>query len=168
MFQVTPRLKLMRLFFDNRPRAFANIQGNADYPDVSGFAFFYEAPGGGMLIEAEVFGLPDLGRMDTPVFYAFHLHENGDCSGRFEKTGGHYNPGNVMHPYHAGDFPPLMSNNRYAWLAFYDAALSLHDVIGKSIVIHENADDFKTQPSGGAGEKIGCGVIRSTEDIRNA
>lgn len=161
MFQVTPRINFMKIFADNRPRAYAEIKGDDAYGDLSGYVYFYDVPTGGMLIEAEIFGLPDRGRVGAPVFYAFHMHEVGNCSEHFTKTGNHYNPANLPHPAHAGDFPPLRSSDGYAWLAFYDADLELYDVIGKSMVIHLNADDFATQPSGNAGAKIGCGVIRA-------
>lgn len=159
MFEVTPRLNFMRVFADNRPRAAASIKGNAKFGRIRGNVYFYQIPFGGVLIEAEIFGLPDEGLLAPPVFYAFHMHENGDCSGQFEKTGGHYNPAGAPHPKHAGDMPPLRSSNGYAWLAFYVPDLELYDVIGKSMVIHQGTDDFMTQPSGNSGEKIACGVI---------
>lgn len=164
MFQVTPRLTFMKLFEGNRPRAEAEISGSSKYPQLRGFVRFYEAPYGGVLIEAEVFGLPDMGRPDTSAFYAFHIHEFGDCSDDFDKSGMHYNPKNEPHPMHEGDLIPLLSNQGYAWMAFYDRRFELYDIIGKSVIIHINTDDFTTQPSGNSGEKIGCGVIRFTEN----
>lgn len=160
MFQVTPRFHFMRLFLDNRPRAAAEIKGSTMYPDLRGTVFFYEVPNGGILIEAELFGLPNTEILATPVFYGFHIHENGDCSNQFANTGGHYNPKNNPHPHHAGDMPPLISKDGYAWLAFYNDEWELYEIIGKSVVIHKDADDFVTQPSGNAGEMIGCGVIQ--------
>ena len=109
MFQVTPRLHFMKLFFDNRPRAFAEIKGDLKHPKVRGAVYFYEVENGGILIEAEIFGLPNYGSTDMPAFFGFHIHENGDCSGDFSKAGTHFNPKDQMHPHHAGDLPPLMS-----------------------------------------------------------
>lgn len=157
----------MKLFVDNRPRAYAQIHGNADYPNVQGAVYFYEAHNGGILVEAEIFGLPDFGNPDFHAFYGFHIHENGDCSDQFKNAGGHYNPMNRRHPYHAGDMPPLLSANGYTWMSFYNDALELYDIVGKSIIIHRNPDDFTTQPSGNAGEMIGCGVIQLTDEERN-
>ena len=77
----------------------------------------------------------------------------------FPNTGNHYNPGNVPHPEHAGDLPPLLSNNGYAWMVFYTGRVNAEDIIGRSVVIHSMRDDFTTQPSGNSGDKIGCGVI---------
>ena len=65
------------------------------YPSLRGMVYFYQVPSGGLLIEAEVFGLPDRGSLDAPAFYAFHIHENGDCSKHFANTGDHYNPNAV-------------------------------------------------------------------------
>ena len=159
MLQITPRFRFMNLFIDNRPRAFAKIQGNEDYPNLQGFVFFYEVPNGGVLIEAEIFGLPVLKASNAPVFYGFHIHEKGDCSDQFSNAGGHYNPRQTPHPHHAGDMPPLRSVDGYAWLAFYGDELELSDLVGKSVILHRNADDFTTQPSGNSGAMIGCGVI---------
>ncbi len=164
MFQITPRLNFMKLFYNNRPRAYAQIEGGGSYPQISGAVNFYSVPGGGVLIEAEIFGLPDSGRPGIPAFYAFHIHENGDCTDSFANTGGHYNPYQMPHPMHAGDMPPLLSNEGYAWLAFYDQGIELYDLVGKSVLIHRNADDFTSQPAGNAGDKIGCGVIRYVDD----
>lgn len=164
MFQITPRFQFMKLFTDNRPRAYARIHGDADYPDLQGMVYFYDTPGGGVLVEAEIFGLPDFSRRGIPAFYGFHIHEKGDCSDRFQNAGGHYNPKNRMHPYHEGDMPPLFSTDGYAWISFYNDTLELFDIIGKSVIIHRNADDFTTQPSGNAGEMIGCGVIHLADE----
>ena len=110
-------------------------------------------------MEAEVFGLPDMESQYSSNFYALHIHEMGDCSENFTKTGGHYNPANMLHPGHAGDMIPLMGNQGYAWTAFYDKRFTVPEILGKSVVIHSKRDDFTSQPSKDAGEKIGCGII---------
>lgn len=160
MEQITPRFHFMRLFSENRPRAIAEIKGSEKYPGISGYVYFYEVSWGGMLVEAEVFGLPNGASMNMPFFYAFHIHEKGDCSLNFSKTGNHYNPANREHPHHLGDMPPLMSNNGYGWFLFFDGLLELYHILGRSVVIHQKTDDFMTQPSGNAGEKIACGIIQ--------
>lgn len=96
---------------------------------------------------------------DIPSFYGFHIHELGDCSHNFAGTGGHYNPNNQPHPYHAGDLPPITSCDGYSWMCVYIQQLRLPDVIGRSVILHGMADDFTTQPSGNSGEKIACGVV---------
>ncbi len=159
MLQITPRLSFMKLFTDNRPRAYAQIQGGEKDPGLQGYVYFYDVSNGGLLIEAEVFGLPEKGNLDGPAFFGFHIHEKGDCSDQFSKVGGHYNPWDRPHPHHSGDMPPLRSSDGYAWLAFYDDSLELYDVVGRAVIVHENADDFTSQPSGNSGTMIACGVV---------
>ncbi len=45
-------------------------------------------------------------------------------------------------------------------MSFYDKRFSIEDILDRSVVIHQNPDDFKTQPSGNSGAMIACGVIR--------
>lgn len=55
--------------------------------------------------------------------------------------------------------PVLMGNHGMAWSEFYTDRFYPEDVVGKTVIIHDMADDFRSQPSGDAGEKIACGVI---------
>ena len=146
---------------NSMPDAFAEIKGNTQNPLLRGTAAFYRTPMGGILIEVEVFHLPDNGSADESDFFGMHIHEFGDCSDDFDKVGDHYNPLNLPHPEHAGDLPPLLSNNGYAWSVVYDSRLSISEIVGRSIIIHGGRDDFTTQPSGHSGSKIGCGVIEA-------
>ncbi|HOJ08962.1 MAG TPA: superoxide dismutase family protein, partial [Clostridiales bacterium] len=95
----------------------------------------------------------------------FHIHQFGDCqvgnpSEPFKASGEHWNPTNQPHGNHAGDFPVLFSNNGYARMCFFTNKFKASDVVGKSVIIHENPDDYRTQPAGASGKRIGCGVIR--------
>lgn len=146
------------IIMNNRPMALAKVTGNTDNPDLSGDISFYGTPMGGVIIMVKIHGLLD--NSNPSGFYGMHIHEFGDCTLPFDKTGVHYNPGNMPHPDHAGDLPPLLSNNGYAWMAFYTERLTISEILGKSIVIHSMRDDFTSQPAGDSGEKIGCGVIR--------
>ncbi len=143
------------------PAAIAEIKGNADYPKLSGTVKFFDTPYDGILVEAEIYGLPNRQENGGSQFYAMHIHEKGDCSGAFENTGAHYSKTAMPHPFHSGDLVPLLGNQGYAWTAFYDRRIMVSEIIGRSVIIHENADDFTTQPSGNAGKKIGCGVFES-------
>lgn len=156
----TPRLAFVQLLEDNRPQATAWVRGGHAYPQISGLVKFYDTPYGGILVEAEVFGLPNSAVQGATSFYAMHIHQNGDCSDNFTRTGEHYNPTMQPHPEHAGDLLPLMGNQGYAWGAFYDKRFRVKDILDRSVVIHSQRDDFTTQPSGNSGEKIACGVIR--------
>lgn len=166
--QITPGITFTGLLQYNHPQAVAWVTGNADNPQLSGLVKFYQTPYKGVLVEAEIFGLPD-GKEPTANnfadnfvdnFYAMHIHQFGDCSNSFSKTGDHYNPKEKPHPLHAGDLLPLLSNQGYAWSAFYDKRFTINEIIGKSVIIHSGPDDFTTQPSGNSGIKIGCGEIR--------
>lgn len=159
--QPTPRLAFVQQLSENRPQAMAWVRGNAANPRLSGLVKFYDTPFGGILVEAEVFGLPNITTPGSSNFYAMHIHQFGDCSENFIHTGDHYNPGSTLHPQHAGDMAPLLGNQGYAWTAFYDKRYRISDIINRSVIIHAHPDDFVTQPSGNSGEKIGCGLIRA-------
>lgn len=146
----------------DRPDAFAVIKGSTEYPDIRGKVSFY-GTADGTLVVTEVFGLPKGdGKCSWSVF-GYHIHEVGSCHGNeedpFADTGAHYNPSGCPHPFHAGDMPPLFGNNGYAWGAFFTKRIKPADVVGRSVIIHEMPDDFKTQPSGASGKKIACGKI---------
>ena len=164
MVQFTPRLTFVKLLEKNAPQAMAWVTGSSTSPELSGLVKFYGTPYGGVLVEAEIFGLPNISQQNSASFYAMHIHQYGDCSGSFENTGEHYDPAGRPHPLHAGDLIPLLGNQGYAWSAFYDKRFSVDEIIGKSVIIHAGKDDFTTQPSGNAGIKIGCGEIRAGRD----
>lgn len=158
-----------QLVMMTKPYASAVLRGNDANPDVGGTVQFYPAATG-TLVVAEVFNLPpqktENGEMGgNGEFYAFHIHEGENCGegslpDPFKETGGHYNPAKVPHPMHAGDLPPLLGNSGYAYLATYTGRFTPEQVVGKTAVIHLHHDDFKTQPSGGAGQKLACGEIK--------
>ncbi len=95
--------------------------------------------------------------------FGFHIHEGGCCRGNesdpFADTLSHYNPNGCEHPAHAGDLPPLFGNKGCAFSAFLTDRFTVEEIIGRTVVIHDMPDDFTTQPAGGSGSKIGCGVI---------
>ncbi len=141
----------MLSIFD-RPGAVARVCGEAG---LQGTVKFYQQPNG-TLVAADICGLPK----SEAGFFAFHIHEGGDCRGEgFPNTGNHFNPCELPHPQHAGDLPPLLSCNGAAHLEVLTGRFRVRDVIGRTVVIHSHPDDFHTQPSGGAGTKIACGVI---------
>ncbi len=161
MQDITPRLTFLYLLQTNHPQAMAWVRGGSQAPRLSGLVKFYDTPYGGILVEAEIFGLPNVSTAGSSNFYAMHIHDAGDCSHGFARTGDHYNPTASPHPDHAGDLVPLLGNQGYAWTSFYDKRFSIEDIMGRSVIIHSQPDDFTTQPSGNSGTKIGCGIIRS-------
>ena len=105
---------------------------------------------------ADINGLPD----SETGFFAFHIHEGDNCCGiGFPNTGGHFNPDGAAHPRHAGDLPPLLSNNGKAYSQVLTGRFRVNDIIGRTVVIHSDPDDFRAQPPGNAGQKIACGAI---------
>lgn len=138
------------------PDAVAQIQGGMEAPQLSGCVHFYQQ-NRCVLIVAEIFGLP---KESETGFFGFHIHQGGSCSGTdFSETGSHYNPVDQVHPKHAGDLPPLICCRGNAYLAVKTDRFTVPDIIGKTVVIHSDPDDFHTQPAGNAGRKIACGVI---------
>ncbi len=161
-YEITPRIAFMQFLTYERPAATAWVTGNREYPKISGLVKFYQTSYGGVLVEAEFFGLPNIDEPNSSDFYAMHIHEFGNCHGNFDSAGGHYNPGNMPHPMHTGDMPPLLANQGYAWTAFYDKRFTLEEIIGKSVILHSSSDDFRSQPAGNSGTRIACGEIIRT------
>lgn len=161
-YEVTPRIAFTGFLTYERPEATAWVTGNTSNPQISGLVKFYRTSYGGVLVEAEFFRLPNIDVPNSSDFYAMHIHEFGNCRGNFDSAGGHYNPGNMPHPMHAGDLPPLLANQGYAWMAFYDKRFTIEEIIGKSVIIHSASDNFKSQPAGNSGTRIACGEIKKT------
>ncbi len=119
----------------------------------------------GLLLKANLRGLPD-------GTHAFHIHEKGVCDGDFSSAGGHYNPDGKSHGFlaengpHAGDMTNFVAANGTAEFEEFNAMVTLagakgplNDADGSAIVIHSGADDYLSQPSGAAGDRIACGVV---------
>lgn len=106
----------------------------------------------------------------TPGKHGFHIHEFGDCSAPDAMSaGGHFNPSGSPHgapndkERHSGDLGNLVADaSGNALLDLQDAHLKLSGdttLIGRSVIVHANEDDLKTQPTGNAGGRVACGVI---------
>ncbi len=144
------------------PHAVAVMRGNSKNREIEGTVKFYQTASG-VLIVADIFGLPVSADACKNNIFAFHIHDGEDCSGNeedpFFNAGTHYNPYKCPHPHHAGDMPPLFSAGDRAFLAFLTDRFSVNEVVGKTVIIHDRPDDFTAQPSGNAGKKIACGII---------
>jgi superoxide dismutase, Cu-Zn family len=105
--------------------------------------------------------------------HGFHVHEKGDCSDdKAKNAGGHFVVGNMPHgspqdaKKHNGDLGNIMANAKgVAKIDVFSDDISLDPKDGKSIinravVVHADRDDLKGQPSGNAGDRVGCGVIK--------
>jgi Cu-Zn family superoxide dismutase len=146
------------------PAAVATLEARSE-SQVSGTVEF--APtAGGVRVQARVAGL-------TPGEHGFHIHEVGDCSAVDATSAkGHFNPAAKAHGHHggmerhAGDMPNLVAdaggnatyNAEVAMLALTDGP---NAIVGRSVVVHADPDDYKSQPAGNSGKRIACGVIRA-------
>jgi Cu-Zn family superoxide dismutase len=120
-----------------------------------------------VVVTARVTGL-------SPGGHGFHIHEKGDCSsGDGMSAGGHFNPHGKPHgnpsarDHHAGDMPMLVADsygeaNVTAELDGASVGSGAGDVVGKAVIVHKDPDDFTTQPTGNAGARVACGVIRKS------
>lgn len=107
--------------------------------------------------------------------HAFHIHAVGKCEPPFKSAGGHFNPHGTKHGKHidggphAGDMDNVVviDSNRIPIDVYNDAVTlstavkhSLFDADGSAIVFHAGPDDYSSQPSGDAGGRVSCGVIK--------
>ena len=142
--------------------------GSSNDSGVTGMAVFTQ-DGDQITFTVEIQGA-------SPGLHAVHIHEYGDCSAPDgTSAGGHWNPTDVAHgkwgegEFHLGDIGNIIvgedGTGRFTLTTdlWEIGTGSDVDVIGQSIIVHADADDFVSQPSGAAGPRIGCGVIVLTE-----
>jgi Cu-Zn family superoxide dismutase len=110
----------------------------------------------------------------VPGEHAFHVHAVGKCEPPFTSAGGHFNPAAKKHGLeaaegaHAGDMPNLhIPAGGELVIEIANPMISLvkgqpnsvFDADGSAFVIHAGVDDYKSDPTGNAGDRIACGVI---------
>ncbi len=148
------------------PTALAIIEPKSG-SNVSGKVVFTQLPSGETRVEATI-------QNATPGKHGFHIHEKGDCSAAdATSAGGHFNAAGNPHAgpsdarRHNGDFGNIeigadgkgtmkMTTNMLTVLPGPDS------VVGKAVIFHDKEDDLKTQPTGNAGARFGCGVVVET------
>jgi Cu-Zn family superoxide dismutase len=129
---------------------------------VRGTLHFRQGPDG-VRVQGTITGLPA-----GP--HGFHIHEIGDCSAAdFASAGGHFNPTQEPHgapdaPHrHEGDLGNIQAGtDGTARVDYTDRRLDFagtDSVLGRGVIVHEKADDLKTQPTGDAGGRLACGAI---------
>lgn len=154
--------------------AMAVFKGSSLAPNIRGRVIFRDVPGGTQ-VSVNISGLPPYspasGNIPQIGPHGFHIHEFGSCEegdpkNPFKAAGEHWNPTKQPHGNHAGDFPVLFSNNGVARMCFFTNKFKVSDIIGKSVIIHEGPDDYKSQPAGNAGKRLACGVIKGYSIIK--
>jgi Cu-Zn family superoxide dismutase len=133
--------------------------------NVAGTVVFVQE-GRKVFVVADVTGL-------KPGAHGFHVHEKGDCSAPdFSSAGGHFNPDGKPHgdpgagAHHVGDMPALVADAsgrakaRAELRSMSVGGGGANDIVGKSVVVHADPDDFRTQPAGNSGARVACGVIK--------
>lgn len=135
--------------------------------DVSGTVRFEESAEG-LLVHVDLTGVP------PSTEHGFHVHENGDCSAPDASSAGdHYSPEGHPHglpegegPMHAGDMGNLVADangevHRRMLVQTMSVGGDRPSVIGRAVILHAEPDDGG-QPSGNAGGRIACGVVRTS------
>jgi len=141
------------------------IAGTKPDTTVAGKASFTEE-NGSVKLQLEI-NVPQLANKSVAV----HLHMHGDCGDAGNNSHGHWNPTNKKHgkwgegEFHAGDIGNVSLDGTGKGTYTLDSGIwtiggdSTTNIIGKALIVHSGVDDYKTQPTGNAGSRIGCGVI---------
>ena len=159
----------------------ASTPASTAAPAAVGMASVALAPASGSQVSGKLMLMPmgdgvhvtgDIGGLAPNSTHGFHIHEKGDCSAAdASSAGGHFNPAGDSHGrasaphHHLGDNDNLVADaNGVAHVDAHFAGAVLggggaDDIVGKAVVVHANADDYTSQPSGNAGGRIACGVI---------
>jgi superoxide dismutase, Cu-Zn family len=138
------------------PKSNSNVTGIATFKEKNGKVTF----------EAKIFGL-------TPGTHAIHIHEKADCSAAdAASAGGHWNPtfkkhgkwnAGECHKGDIGNFEADKNGNGTITLETEEWCIGCgdpaKDILGKGLIVHQNADDFVTQPTGNAGGRMACSAI---------
>ena len=138
------------------------------YPDttVTGLVRF-DAADGKVKMELEI-SVPKKANKSVAV----HLHEHGDCGDNGNMAHGHWNPTNAQHgkwgegSFHLGDIGNVKLDSKGNGKLSLETDLwtlggaASTNIIGRAVIVHGGVDDFTTQPTGNAGSRIGCGVIK--------
>jgi Cu-Zn family superoxide dismutase len=149
---------------------------NADRKEV-GQASIADGPNGvvvNLSLREKPAGIP-------PGVHGFHIHAVGKCEPPFKSAGDHFTPEKHGHGFlsksgrHAGDMPNIhVPENGALTVEFFvpDVRLktgknALLDADGAALVIHAKPDDYRSDPSGNAGDRIACGIIESAKTARS-
>ncbi len=143
--------------------ATAEVQGAGE---VAGSVTLHTTASGRILVQIDVTGVP-------AGTHGVHLHETGDCSAEDYKSAGGHIPGDRQHGVlveggpHPGDMPNMVVGDdgilkAGVFLDLLDVEQMIKDDDGAAFIIHADADDYQSQPSGAAGDRIACGVLNAS------
>lgn len=146
-----------------KPDAAAPIRGSEQYPWITGEMLLYDV-GYGTLVVTAIQGYPVRSGTCTGEVLGLHIHEGGACSAR--RRSPLPTPAGII----TGIIAPIRSMPVTCRLCLWGTAgpggavlttrFRVEEVIGRTVIIHSQADDFRTQPAGDSGSRIACGVIR--------
>lgn len=148
---------------------------NADRQEV-GEVTVRETPSG-VLIRLDLQNTP---AKIAPGSHAIHIHETGDCTPPFKSAGAHWNPGRTKHGFldksgaHGGDLPnihvpengPLTVEMLLPRVSMSGSDSSLLDADGFAVVIHQRADDYRSDPAGDSGDRIACAAVAGSKQSK--
>jgi Cu-Zn family superoxide dismutase len=108
--------------------------------------------------------------------FGMHFHEEGKCERPgFESAGEHFDPynnphgGPASHEKHPGDLGNIVSDAkgvaRKEVMLTHSELKSLEPFLGRSVIVHSRADDLVTQPTGDAGDRIACGILKEADRV---
>ena len=126
---------------------------------IQGWVRFQKTENRQVLVKAAITGLKPNQK------YGFHIHQYGDCRENGKNAGGHLNPHIKKHgspdskERHMGDLGNLTAGKKGTAVYEQTVDMCMYKTGGRSVIIHANEDDLKSQPAGNAGLYIGCGVI---------
>lgn len=154
-------------YSENKLLAEVKLAGLDNNSGTEGIGKFYKDDHDHLRVVAYVRGLEPNSK------HGFHVHEFGSCKDHGKAAGSHFDPDNTQHHdkpnvarSHAGDMGNLVADSK--GVAYYDGVLPVnikavadfHKFINRAVIIHDKEDHF-TQPTGDAGSRIACGLIKS-------
>lgn len=151
-------------------RAEAALSGTKADTTVSGSVSFEAVSGGKVKLTLQI-SVPKKANKSVAV----HLHEHPDCADTGTHAGGHWNPTGVNHgkwgegAFHSGDIGNITLDAKGNGSLTIESDLwslggnAKTDILNKTVIVHSGVDDYKSQPAGNSGPRIGCGIIKASE-----
>lgn len=151
-------------------RAEAALSGTKADTSVSGSVSFEAVSGNKVKLTLQI-SVPKKANKSVAV----HLHEHPDCGDTGTHAGGHWNPTGANHgkwgegTFHSGDIGNITLDAKGNGTLTLESDLwslggdSKTDILNKTVIVHSGVDDYKSQPAGNSGPRIGCGIIKASE-----